>query len=269
MEDISPKEIFIGFIFVLLVIASAIFCESFVFAGQRNNILKYEQAVKTDNANTFQYAKRTQAGNVLANGNLVANEEVGLPELTWKFAGITRVYEEYRMHTREVCTSDKKGNQTCHTETYYTWDYISKKEDWSKTFTFLGVVFSKENLRMENVSRLSLSADNVSKDQIEMIDGDYLCINKGLFGGCNDKRYYYKVTVTSTARTIFVRFFDNKATDPISGSIVLNVRDAKSPDQIIKDEENAIGFAVFMYYLCSIVLFTMIYGAIAYYILQL
>lgn len=98
--------------------------------------VKYYQAVKVADSTQFNYAFTTNEGHTLAYGTVTAVGYV-TGDGIGNYMTITRVLEEYRQHTRKVCTGEGK-DRSCHTEEYWTWDDIGRKRFAVNQVNFLG-----------------------------------------------------------------------------------------------------------------------------------
>lgn len=270
MEKISFREILIGIVVLLLSITTSIFLEPLVFQKQNEDIRKFQEAVKIDNnSELFLYSKKTQAGNILAYGKIEAYDPVTFSELNGMFSVVTRYYQEYRMHTRtyETCSgSGKTRSCTTRTETYWTWDTIDHETKHCKKWKFLGEVF--DNIfDINNSYILALNKETVSANQQNMLDGNYLCINKGFLGGCSNKRYYFEISPTSFNITAFFRFYNNVITNPINESGIINTWVDQKINAVVDQQPKNLQTSITVYYIVVFILSLIIYGMLAYYVL--
>jgi len=119
---------------VLLVVLGAILllpvgfaAKGAIDAGGEKNARMYNTAIQATEQDRFNYAIDSHQGKLIGSGEFKPTQLVKFPEMNKAYAAVDKTKEEYTMHTREVCTDtyDAEGNVTgesCHTETYYTWD---------------------------------------------------------------------------------------------------------------------------------------------------
>lgn len=137
--EVTKREIFVSCIFALLAFIVGVVIAGSIRSCEDDANVKYYEAVKIADSTQFNYAFKTNAGHTLAYGTVAAVGSVtddGIGE----YMTLTRVLEEYRKHHRTVCTGEGK-NRHCHTETYWTWDAIGRKEFSVNRVTFLGRTF--------------------------------------------------------------------------------------------------------------------------------
>lgn len=99
-----------------------------------------------DNQEKFDYIRRTNAGDFLAEGSMVAINPVTLPEIEGEYIKISKVKEKYTMHTQTYITSDGKGHTQIHTRTYWSWDVVGREEFCVDSVLFLGQCFKLKDI---------------------------------------------------------------------------------------------------------------------------
>lgn len=102
---------------------------------------KFTTAAQITDDEQFQYALATDFGNVIAYGDLIAEQPVSADDLDGEYAILTKITEQYTMHTREVTYTDSKGHTHTRTEIYWTWDEIDREKDSTETYMFMGASF--------------------------------------------------------------------------------------------------------------------------------
>ncbi len=263
-SSLTKKEIWIGLGVLALSLAIAFFIEPFVKDNLLKEIKTYNLALQITDPIQFQYADKTQVGNVLAYGEMDADSPASFPELKQGFAMISKIKEEYTMHTRIVCTGS--GNsQHCTTETYWSWDQVDHENLASGTFTFLGKRFNFSDLDIPLVGVLPLNADTMY--DLTRVEDNYK-YDAGLFGGNGDTRYYYKVTPLKFNATMFVRFYDGKASNP-SGKGQIKIFYEKPIAQVIQEKKNGLIIFDWLWFIGWTVILTASYFWYAYSIIDI
>lgn len=121
---------------------------------------KFTTAAQITDDEQFQYAMDTDFGNVIAYGNLVAEQPVSADDLDGEYAQLTKITEQYTMHTRVVTSTDGKGHTYTRTEVYWTWDRVKREEDSTETFSFMGVSFPADKFSVSTHRQDKMIYDN-------------------------------------------------------------------------------------------------------------
>lgn len=135
--EITKREIVASIIIiaVMLILGLSIGDKLSNYMMDQNS--KYYRAIHVNTTELFQYGLDTSVGNAFIYGDLIAEDTVTYPEIGGEYLAVEKVKEEYTMHTRTV--TDSKGKS--HTETYYTWDEMSRDNKESQKVVFLGIEF--------------------------------------------------------------------------------------------------------------------------------
>lgn len=158
--EIKPREIAfsVAIVFVMLALGFLIGSKIGDHIAEENE--KFTTATQITDDQQFQYALDTDFGNVIAYGNLVAEQPVSADDLEGKYAQLTKITERYTMHTRIVTYTDGEGHTHSRTEIYWTWDRIKREEDSTKTFLFMGVSFPADKFSVSTHREGSMLYDN-------------------------------------------------------------------------------------------------------------
>jgi len=140
--EITKREILFSTIIIAVMIGLGVCISNPIITSVTDKALKTISAVQVKDSSAFDYIRRTNVGDFLAESTLYAAEPVSISDIEGTYAKIEKIKEEYRMHTRVVTTTDSKGNTHSHTETYWTWDRVDSWEWESPTVKFLGVTFT-------------------------------------------------------------------------------------------------------------------------------
>lgn len=249
MEEISPKELLISVIVVLLALTIGVAINPVITDRMFDDIRTYQQALQIDgDIAQFQYAQQTNVGNVFAYGEMSANYPVSLPELTGSYGYLQRVTERYNMHSRQVCaTHDKNGNCTSYrTEIYYSWDTHNREFFVSESFTFLGVIFLATQLHLDTPIRENLSVAAQPSLQ-EKVEGNYL-YEDDTWASVGDLRYYYDFLPVRFPTSVFVRFMDGSTINPIHHEKQIDVYFNQTREATIDSMKNHIKVFNIFYY---------------------
>ncbi|MED3562384.1 hypothetical protein [Bacillus xiapuensis] len=148
--EITLREILISIVIVLVMVGLGFFLAESIHDTVTSDNEKYFKALKVDNnPDLFDYAIRTDVGDMLSYGQFKANEPVSDRLIKGKYYSINKTEEHYTMHTRTV--TYKCGKHTCtRTEVYWTWDYVGEEDFNTKTFTYLGREFNYNKIHFYN-----------------------------------------------------------------------------------------------------------------------
>lgn len=145
--EVTKREILFSTIILAIMIGIGVWISNPIISSLTQNALETVSAVKITDAEKFGYIKRTNAGKFYAEGPLVANDTIRLPELRRGYSYVEKVKEVYTMHTETYTTTDDKGHTQVHTRTYWSWDAKKKEKFETKTYTFLGGRFTKADIK--------------------------------------------------------------------------------------------------------------------------
>lgn len=138
MFEIKPREIAVG-IGIAFVSLALMFTLGESIVGSFNE-QSYEtlKATHIDSVESFQYSIETSFGDVLAYGELVANDPITNPEIGEKCMYIEKVTEQKVKHV----SKDSKGKTSVH----YTWEVVDIDVQTAGTVSFLGSTFDCSNV---------------------------------------------------------------------------------------------------------------------------
>lgn len=137
--EITGREIIVNIIAVLILLIIAFMIASKVAEYQDDYNVKFYHAIQVNDSTQFNYALKTNAGDMLAYGTVnsvgfVSDSGIG------NYMTLTRALEEYRKHHRTVCSGSGKDRH-CHTQTYWSWDEIKRNHFSVAQVEFLGKRF--------------------------------------------------------------------------------------------------------------------------------
>ena len=148
----------VAIVFVMLALGFLIGSKIGDHIAEENE--KFTTAAQITDDGQFQYALATDFGNIIAYGNLIAEQPVSADDLDGEYAILTKITERYTMHTRVVTSTDGKGHTYTRTEVYWTWDRVKREEDSTETFSFMGVSFPADKFSVSTHRQGSMIYDN-------------------------------------------------------------------------------------------------------------
>ncbi len=227
---------------VLLVVLGAILLFPIGFAARgainaagEKNARMFNTAIQATETDRFNYTIDSHQGKLLGSGQFTPTQLVKFPEMSKTFAAVSKTKQEYIMHTREVCTSDSEGNESCHTETYYTWDDAGTDELESPSYK----LHSREYpASLFNTGVFSFRADAcdftpAGKNMGWLDWGEKTGCNDGYYYTDDDTRYEYDTIDPAGFSAAFISDVSTGALKPVSGLFISLER--KSVEQMVKD----------------------------------
>lgn len=141
--ETTKREVLFSVAIVCVFVILGIVIGSGIGNSYRDEIQKYELALKIDNEpGLFQYAIRSRVGDVLASGTYSTIDPVSFEEFDGAYLEIEKVKEVYTQHTRTVTkTRTVNGKTQTYTdvETYWSWDRKWSEKLKAQNIEFLGV----------------------------------------------------------------------------------------------------------------------------------
>ena len=187
--EITKREVLASISIVAVLLLIGVLISGKIEESQTDKNAVYNKAIKIDSKDLFEYGMRTNIGNAFVYGDLVAVDPVTYPEIGGSYMYVKKIKEEYTIHTRTVTTRDSKGRTHTRTETYWTWDEVSRERIQCNKVSFCGVIFDSE--------------------KIEMPDTNYITTIKE----SSHVRYKYYGTEISHTGTIFTTLKDKTISD--------------------------------------------------------
>jgi len=270
MGDISKREWIIGIAVAFIVTAIAIITYQPIQTKMIGDIKQYEQSLKIDNnSDQFIYAIETNVGDVLSYGKFLSLQPQSIPELIGEYSIIEKVTEEYTMHIDLVCTTDGDGNQSCHTETSYSWDYDGSEYFKTNQYEFLGYIFLDSEIQGLNLFRRNMNENNIALEYVDRLKGNYIYKENKRGTSVGDIRYRYDVLPTEFSGSLFARFFNDKISNPMAEKKRLYIEYEKTIDEVLENKRKNLGIFNVVYYVLFILIGIGIYLVIAYHKLDL
>ena len=187
--EITKREVLASISIVAVLLLIGVLISGKLEESQTDKNAVYNKAIKIDSKDLFEYGMRTNIGNAFVYGDLVAVDSVTYPEIGGSYMYVKKIKEKYTIHTRTVTTRDSKGRTHTRTETYWTWDEVSREHIQCNEVSFCGVIFDSE--------------------KIEMPDTNYITTIKE----SSHVRYKYYGTEISHTGTIFTTLKDKTISD--------------------------------------------------------
>ena len=143
---ITGREILFSTIIVCVMVGLGVWISNPILRVATENAMKITSLVKVNDDEKFAYIARTNVGDFLAEGEIVAIDSVSIPDINGYYLQIDKVKERYTIHTRTVTTTDSKGHTHIRTEIYWSWDRIGKEVFCSDSVRFLGQEFLVDSI---------------------------------------------------------------------------------------------------------------------------
>lgn len=171
---------------VILLVALSFPLKNSLISESQKRQSTIQKATKIENKTAFDYAVKTEQGNILTSGKIKTTKPVKFPEMDKSYLQVEKIREVYTMHTRTV--TDSKGHS--HTETYWTWDYMGSSYKKSKYVTFKGRKYPAKLFDYSEYDH-NVSANKILKSRWQSgLTGYYYYVS-------GDVRYYYSVVPIS------------------------------------------------------------------------
>ena len=148
---ITVREIIVSISIIAVMLLIGILISEKISDNQIDKNKVYDQAVKIEDSELFQYGMDTNVGNAFVYGDLEAVDTVTYPEIGGEYMYVEKIKERYTMHTRQVAhtrTVNGKTQTYYTTETYWTWDYAGSEDKICKEISFLGHTFSSNKINL-------------------------------------------------------------------------------------------------------------------------
>jgi len=135
----DPKRIIVVLLGLVFIVLCATGIKGHMDSNGYKNQVNYTTAIQSTQKDDFNYIVDSQQGRVLANGTFSTKDskQAKFDEMSQGFTFVERVKEHYTMHTRTSCSGSGK-NESCHTETYYTWDEVDANQAYADKINFMG-----------------------------------------------------------------------------------------------------------------------------------
>ncbi len=214
--EIKPREILFSIIILAVWMILGFLSFGKLLDYRDEEIQKYNTAVQIENPESFSYAINTKIGNILAYGNLMAVDVVSCPEIEGEYMYIEKCTEQYMRHTRRV-----KRGERYRTETYYTWDVISREDKHCEKVSFLDEEFKYDEL------------SKPAADQIGIVNAGY------------HLRYVFNAVQAKYTGTLYI----NSAEDNLNGRFY----DQKTIKEFLDWKNDSIAFTIIFWVIWLIV----------------
>lgn len=213
-------------------ISLGIFIHGNIMNGSDQEKRLYTTALQTKNDDEFNYSVDTKQGNVLAYGTFTTLSGVKFDEMDKTFMAVVRYKERYTRHTREECTTDSNGNESCYTKVYYEWNIIGSDKKEAPKVKFAG--------REYDTALFYFSLEGIEASEfVKEADRYYYPGGKPGFWGANegDIRYWYQIVPEEVRGSILVNTSDGGLKSPTGGKI--GVSDLPVKERVERVKKNA------------------------------
>lgn len=145
--EITKRELLFSTIIVAVMVGLGILISNPILSNSREAELKASSSVQIDTPDKFDYIRRTNAGDFIAEGRIDAESPVSIPDIPGQYMEIKKVKERYTAHTRVRHTTDGKGNTRTYTEVYHTWDEVHTDLFVCDSLKFMNQTFPTDGVR--------------------------------------------------------------------------------------------------------------------------
>lgn len=232
---ITKREILLSIAIIAVLLALGLWISDGIVESQMDRNMVYDQALRVDSTDIFEYGMRTNVGNAFVYGDLKAVDTVSFPEINGEYMTVRKIKERYTKHTRTVTkTRTVNGKTQTYTEieTYWTWDEVDRETLRNERITFLGVEFDRGKIEIPSMRYL----DTIKES--------------------SKIRYQYYGTGTEFVGTIYTDLRDNTISD---GSEFYENRTIDQTIEHLKVPVGTIGFWIFWVFLMGGALYGFFY----------
>lgn len=218
---ITKREILLSIAIIAVLLALGLWISDGITESQIDRNMVYDQSLRVDSTDIFEYGMRTNVGNAFVYGDLKAVDTVSFPEIDGEYMTVRKIKERYTKHTRTVTkTRTVNGKTQTYTEieTYWTWDEIDRETLRNERITFLNVEFERGKIEIPGMRYL----DTIKES--------------------SKIRYQYYGTGTEFVGTIYTDLRDNTISD---GSAFYENRTIDQTIEHLKVSVGTIGFWIF------------------------
>lgn len=218
---ITKREILLSITIIAILLAVGLWISEDITEYQMDKNAVYDQALRVDSTDIFEYGMRTNVGNAFVYGDLKAVDTVSFPEIGGEYMTVRKITERYTRHTRTVTktrTVNGKTQTYTEVEVYWTWDEIDRETLRNERVTFLGVEFERGKIEIPALQYL----DTIKES--------------------SKIRYQYYGTGTEFVGTIYTDLRDNTISD---GSEFYENRTIDQTIERLKVPVGTIGFWIF------------------------
>lgn len=222
---ITKREILLSIAIIAVLLAVGLWISEDITEFQMDKNAVYDQALRVDSTDIFEYGMRTNVGNTFVYGDLKAVDTVSFPEIEGEYMTVRKIKERYTRHTRTVTkTRIVNGKTQTYTEVevYWTWDEIDRETLRNERVTFLGVEFERSKIKIPALQYL----DTIKES--------------------SKIRYQYYGTGTEFVGTIYTDLRNNTISD---GSEFYENRTIDQTIERLKVPVGTIGFWIFWVFL--------------------
>lgn len=200
--EITKREVLVSVSIIALMLIIGLLINAKISEKIMDSNSKYNKALKIESQDLFEYGMRTNVGNAFVYGELEILDPVTYDEIGGQYSYVEKVKEQYTQHTRQVSYTDANGKTKTKTETYWTWDVVSRESKKSKKCLFLNNEFDYSKF-----------------------DGLYDSYIDTLNGGFHVRYKYYGAPIKATG-TIFASLKDGDIGDKVLFRKDMNAKEA-------------------------------------------
>jgi len=167
--------------------------------GYKNQV-NYTTAIQSTKPDDFNYIVDSQQGRVLTSGTFTTKDskQAKFDEMNKGYTYVNRVKEHYTMHTRTVCSGSGKS-ESCHTETYYTWDEVSSDDAYADVVSFMGRNYRTTLFNYSHYAGNTDCSAFSAPGESGFFRGSKGCVDGDIYLDSDDRYVYRTVPTTFTA----------------------------------------------------------------------
>ena len=190
--EITKREITFSTIIIAIMIGLGFLISNPIIKAATEEALRISSSIQVRDSLKFDYARRTNVGDFIAEGKLYTLDTLSIPDIDGKYSYIEKIKQKYTMHVQHYTTSDGKGHVHHHTRTYWSWDTVHRDEWKSERYSFLGHTFTPEEIKYR---RPSPDYHSTIKESHDIRYQYYVCglDDYGIITGIADDKAFNKI----------------------------------------------------------------------------
>ncbi len=255
-RNITKGEIIISCIALIVWSTLCVFINMAISNGVAKSNEEYYRAIQiSEDAELFEYAMRTDAGDALVYGTVSSVDSVSDEHLNGNYLAIKISIDKYEQKVRYEDIKDADGDVVGKRPVYYKeWDHYKTIESHSNTVCFLGKEFSYDTLSINNYQSLSLDSSTVKDEYANSISLNKYYPDGRLSHSVGDLRYTYYVIPIEQDITVFANLRNGNMYNVSNESASVTVHYGQNIEEVMSSMESGknlpnILFSIFWYIL--------------------
>lgn len=149
---VTKREILFSIIILSAMMSIGVLISTPIISSLSRKALMISSSVQAKDSLKFGYIGRTEAGNFLAEGDLISINPI-IYDIPGKYMEVKKVKERYTKHVQVHTRSDGKGHTSTYTTTSYSWDIKDKDVKVVDSILFLGQRFKLKEVNFKYNSK--------------------------------------------------------------------------------------------------------------------